>query len=298
MPCEEIVIHCPPETAPYLVERLWGLDCLQSVMEDIREEQVIGIRAYSLDSTEQADAAEVAWGAIGQLLASEPAFAPAQLVSRQAIADEAWAESWKQFWHVQHLTDTLTIRPSWEPYTPSRPDEVVIELDPGNAFGTGTHATTRLMLIQLSALAQEIDFAAVSVLDVGTGSGILAIYAAKLGCRTVMAVDNDPAATETTLANATANGVAAALTVSTTPLGELCRTRYEVVLANIIAPVILDLLPDMLDRLAPNGVILLSGLIETTVGPVSEALRAAGVTDVVTQQQGDWFAVRGRGPGR
>ena len=216
---------------------------------------------------------------------------PALAVTGQTLVmPEDWSESWKRFWKPTPITERLTICPSWEPYTP-KANERIIQLDPGCAFGTGTHPTTQLMLQSMETLADQVDFGGVSILDVGTGSGILAIYAAMRGCRNVMAIDNDPLAVQSTETNATANKVAHAITADDIPLENLCRTKYEIVLANIIAPVILELLPEMVLRLAPNGHLLLSGLINSSVDNVAQAVEVLGLTIINRRHHNDWWVL-------
>jgi ribosomal protein L11 methyltransferase len=209
------------------------------------------------------------------------------------VMPEDRAESWKRFWKPTPITDRLVICPSWEPFTPAEGQQV-IQLDPGCAFGTGTHPTTQLMLQAMEPLADTINFGGISLLDVGTGSGILAIYAALRGCRNVMALDNDPLAVQATEANATANNVSHAITADDTPLGELCRTKVEVILANIIAPVILELLDDMLLRLAPKGHLLLSGLIDASVNDVAQAVEASGLTITNRRHHEGWWVLEAK----
>lgn len=298
MPCHEYTIQCPEASVSYLSERLWGLDAFSSVMEDMVDEKPVGIRAYSQDLRVNPEAAEHAQQALDALLHEDRVLDPFSFKVTQVrlVEDEEWAESWKRFWHVQAITERLIICPSWETEVPDTTGKVMIVLDPGSAFGTGTHPTTRLMLRAMEDLADRVDFAQAGVLDVGTGSGILAIYAAKLGSRTVMAIDIDPLAEPAVVDNIARNHVEDVVSFTTTPIGELCRTRYEVVLVNIIAPVILEIMDDVLLRLAPGGVLLLSGLIESSVPVVSEALSSKGLTEIQTQQQGDWFALQAQAP--
>jgi len=228
--------------------------------------------------------------AITDLMSSTPELAKCHLSQKKIIAREDWSEHWKQHWHPTVITPKLVICPSWEEYSPAA-DELVIRLDPGNAFGTGTHPTTFLMLQALEKFSGEKDFSQLSVFDVGTGSGILAIYAAKLGSREVVGIDNDAEAVLTAVENARLNHVDW-ITFSDGPLEERCLTKYDVVLANIIAPVILLLLPEMLLRLNETGVMFFSGLIKSSVDSVVTALEEAGFSEIEKCQQGDWFALK------
>jgi ribosomal protein L11 methyltransferase len=210
---------------------------------------------------------------------------------RTIVAPADWAEAWKRFWHIDAVTDRLTIVPAWEAYSPKSPDEIVLTLDPGMAFGTGQHATTRLMLQALERLAdQRGGFASDNILDIGTGSGILAIYVAKRGSRDVKALDIDPVAIDITEQEAARNQVQ--LEVSDTPLNALCQTQYRVILANILAHVVIDLLPDIALRSQPGGVLLASGITEAQAPDVITAMTQAGFTHVRTDTQSHWVVIQ------
>lgn len=291
----EIRISCPPVMAGYLEELLWTLDGVESVGEYYKSDS-------SSDQTQLSDLTHVAVftrNPLGEdlvkvLMVDNPKLMKVcDIIETRWLEEKDWAESWKQYWHPTPITDKLTICPSWEAYEPKSADEVVLKLDPECAFGTGTHETTQLMLKALEKLADEIDFSRVNLLDVGTGSGILAIYAAKRGCREVRGIDNDPLAVKTAIQNAKLGDVASVVDFTDTPLGELCQTRYDVMVANIIAPVILELFPEMLLRLNPGAHFFASGLIATSVGKVEAAMQEAGFTEIQRQQQGDWFAISG-----
>ncbi len=219
----------------------------------------------------------------------------------KTITPEDWESSWKQFWHQTAVTESLWICPSWETPHDVAPGTCVITLDPGNAFGTGAHETTRLMLQSMESLTSEprnsdFHWSDKQVLDVGTGSGILAIYAALRGCRSVRAIDNDPVAVRVCRENAALNQLESAITVDTVPLYDLCLTRYDLIVANILAEVILELLPEMLLRLEPGGTVLFSGLIEKTYPAVEQAMTKAGLEEINKKQLGDWFLLHGKSP--
>lgn len=289
----EIRIQCPPILASYLEELLWTVRGVESVGE-----------AYRTDSpSETVEPSDLAYitvltrDPLGEdwikvMFVENPKLMKVcDIIGTRWIEEKDWAESWKQYWKPTHVSETLTVCPTWEDYSPQRPDEIVLRLDPECAFGTGTHETTQLMLKALENLSKEIDFSQINMLDVGTGSGILAVYAAKLGCRDVRGVDNDPLAPPVAAKNAELNGVASSCDFTDTPLAELCQTKYDLILANIIAPVILELLPEMLLRLSPGGRMLFSGLIERSIGAVEDALRQNGFIDITRMQQGDWFVL-------
>jgi ribosomal protein L11 methyltransferase len=212
------------------------------------------------------------------------------VLNTKPIEEADWAESWKQHWHVTPITPTLTVRPSWETYQPAKPDEVVMTLDPGTAFGTGAHETTRLMLTVLDTFHATLEYAQTSVLDVGTGSGILAIACGLFGSTQVMGQDIDPTVIPVAESNAALNQQTH-ITWTATPLPELCHTRYDLVLANILAPVIAELMPDLVLRLAPGGMLLTSGIIHKAAPQVIEAAQAHGLTQQATWQDGNWCAI-------
>lgn len=277
------------ESSDYLEELLWtlpGVLSSEQVFEgELENQRVAAIQVFS-DSPHIVEALQM-------LMGREEALANCHVQHVQNIQEADWAEAWKSYWHVEHLSGTLTIRPSWEAYEPKIAEEVVLILDPGSAFGSGSHETTRLMLTQMETLSKTVDFSQKSVLDVGTGSGILAVYAAKLGSRSIMAIDIDEPSMNATRENAALNAVSSFITESKTPLGELCHTQYDVVLANIIAPVILELFDDMILRLAPGGIILFSGLIAKHVETVMARMETAGLTDIQQRQDGEWFLLQG-----
>jgi ribosomal protein L11 methyltransferase len=209
------------------------------------------------------------------------------------LADEDWANAWKDHYHPFRLGRRIVIWPAWlarESDGDARPDDVVLALDPGMAFGTGLHPTTQSCLQAL----ENIVAPGMSVLDAGTGSGILSIAAAKLGAAEVAAFDTDALAVRATLDNAAQNGVSDRLHVWRGELdssrAETARQAWDVVVANILAPVIIQLLSekDLLSYVAPDGRLILSGIIEEQGPEVVEALTAAcgQALDVLTS--GDW----------
>jgi len=289
-------ITCPPVLASYIQELIWTLPNVQSVSELYRAnaetDQIIQADISGVTVLMTGDDAEALLQA---LLSDNPKLAKVcKLEEKRVIQDADWVDHWKKHWHPTQVTENLVIVPTWENYVPKNEQERVILLDPENAFGTGTHETTRLMLEVFEKVAAEVDLSQCNVMDIGTGSGILAIDAAKLGCRDIRGLDNDSLAVETARKNAKLNGVDSVIDFSDTPLGEICQTKYSIILVNIIAPVILELWDDILIRLNKGGLLLASGLIERSVPDIEAQMEKAGFTDIQRFKQNDWYALRGK----
>lgn len=176
-----------------------------------------------------------------------------------SVRTEDWAEDWKQNFSAFHVGKNLVIRPSWEEYTPQT-DEVVIEIDPGMAFGTGTHGTTLLCLEVIAELLDRPD-PPVNMLDVGTGSGILALGAAALGCREIIATDIDPVACAIARENVVKNDLAKQVEIDEHPLEELSG-QFDLIVANILAEENIRLKDAFVDHLSPGGWLILSGILK------------------------------------
>ncbi len=211
--------------------------------------------------------------------------------------DEEWVDTWKEFFPVLHIGRRLVIKPSWLDYSP-QPDELAIKLDPGMAFGTGLHPSTRMVLELLEETIQPGQ----EVLDVGSGSGILALAAAKLGARHVLAVDTDPVAIKVAKGNVKNNGEGSIITVrqgsagTVLALGGQSPPVFDLVLANIVANVITDLAPDVQKLLRSGGHLIASGIIAQRLDDVIAALGATGLELVAERREDDWVALVVRKP--
>lgn len=199
------------------------------------------------------------------------------------LAEEDWAEAWKKFFFVQRVGERIVIKPSWRDYELVGGD-VVLELDPGMAFGTGLHPTTRMCL----AACERLVRGGMRVLDLGTGSGILAIAAAKLGAASVRAVDVDPVAAQVAAKNVEMNGLSASIETGQGSIERAAPEGYDLVLANIIASVIIELAPRLEGATAPGGALVVSGIIADREQAVRDALEAAGMSIDETIAEGDW----------
>jgi len=211
-------------------------------------------------------------------------------LTTRTVNEEDWANAWKEYFHVTHIGQRLVIRPSWREYTPTA-HEVVLTLDPGMAFGTGLHPTTRMCLEQVEQRVHT----GMKVLDVGTGSGILAIAAAKLGAESVYAIDNSSVAVESTLANTELNGLNERIKVVLGVLDDAEAGRmaghYDFVIANIIAHIIGSIAPQLARVVAPTGLLVVSGIIEARRHDAEGPLLAAGLELVEQVMIDDWMAL-------
>ena len=229
---------------------------------------------FWVDAPGVADALAETRDAVARWAANGAAIDPARVRTAAAMPEAEWRDAWKRYFKVSRLTRQFVVVPSWETYA-AQADDVVIDLDPGMAFGTGTHASTRLVLGELQRLA-DAGADPARVLDVGCGSGILAIAAVKRWTgATCVAVDNDPLAIAATIDNATHNGVAARIAASVTPLGDL-HEAFPIVLANIQAHVRRDLRALLIER--TSGTLILSGLLTPQAAPLADEFVAAGMT--------------------
>lgn len=205
-----------------------------------------------------------------------------------ARREEEWADAWKEHYRPQRVGRRVVVRPPWYEYEAAG-DEVVVVLDPGMAFGTGLHPSTRLSVLGLEDELRP----GMTVLDVGSGSGILAIAAALLGSGTVTAVDIERVAVRATRENAERNGVAERIAVdegSVGPGGPVART-YDLVLANIIARVLIDLSADLASATKPGGTLVLAGIIEGREAEVRSAFDALDMAFVRRAQEEDWVSL-------
>jgi ribosomal protein L11 methyltransferase len=214
-------------------------------------------------------AAVARWSAAGFEVDAE------RVTAAPAVPEAEWRDAWKRYFHVTRLTRRVVVVPSWETYAPAA-DDLIIALDPGLAFGTGTHASTRLVLEELQVVA-DAGVTPARILDVGAGSGILAIAACKLWpAATAVAVDVDPLAVEACAANAMANQVGDRIGSSATALADV-PDRFPLVVANIQAHVLRMLQAELIARCAPGATLILSGLLTAQAQPLADEFAAAGL---------------------
>ena len=205
------------------------------------------------------------------------------------VKDEDWSEVWKQFYKPFRAGRSLVVKPTWEPYD-AKPGDRVIEIDPGMAFGSGTHETTGMCL----ELLEEAVHGGERVIDVGTGSGILAIGAALLGARDVLAIDIDPTAVKVARENVAHNHLEQTITTLEGNLLEKVDAQCEVCVANIIADVICMFAAPLNDHIVPGGLFICSGIIKEREQDVTDALLAANYSILEIRRKGEWVAMISR----
>ncbi len=205
------------------------------------------------------------------------------------LKDEDWTHNWKAYYHTTRIGQSLVIKPSWEEYR-SQEDDLLIELDPGMAFGTGTHTTTRqcLEFIEVSLAEGQ------KVLDIGTGSGILAIAAAKLGAKEVTAIDNDPVAVKIAKQNVRQNGLEDQVTVELQDLAGFTGVEFDLVTANLTAPILSRLIDRIVSLTRSGGRIITAGIGREQWLKLRELIEQKGLELEQISEEEDWVAVQVR----
>ena len=212
-------------------------------------------------------------------------------VETKDVRDEDWSEVWKQFYKPFRAGKKLVVKPTWERYD-AQPGDEVIEIDPGMAFGSGTHETTGMCL----ELLEDALRGGERVIDVGTGSGILAIGAALLGAREVLAIDIDPVAVKVARENIAVNGLSDRITAVEGNLLDRQDMLCEVCVANIIADVICGFAEPLTHHIVPGGLFICSGIIKEREQDVLDALKAANYEVLQIRRKGEWVAMLSRRP--
>ncbi len=211
------------------------------------------------------------------------------------LAEEDWANAWKVHYHPFRIGRKIWIQPSWLEQSPATPGQdgirsgdVALTLDPGMAFGTGLHPTTQMCLLALEELVRP----GMTVLDVGTGSAILAIAAAKLGAQSLLGIDTDKLAVQAAADNVAKNGASDRIVIRQGTLDTITERDWDIVAVNILAPVIIGLFErdGLLDYVGENGRLILSGIIEEQAAGVGTAVAAAGGQIIQTFNVRDWVA--------
>lgn len=282
-----VVIEDPALLNEYIRSGLWDYTDLK----ESEETEVVRVKAYwALDEELEGKLQRLA--ARLDDLTAHGIDKGAGAVSWKAVADEDWAETWKEFFHTEKIGARTVIKPTWEEYE-AKAGEIVVELDPGAAFGTGQHATTSLCIRALEDLVRT----GMTVFDVGTGSGVLAIVAAKLGAKRVEAVDFDPVAVRVARENVRQNGAEDVVRTERSDLLKSVAGKADLIIANIIADIIVRLFGEVEGSLAAGGTMLLSGIIEDRLPDVVEAAAQHGFAVEKIEQEKGWAAVIVKGGG-
>ncbi len=308
----EIIVQVPVVAADLVCNEFYELGSVGVVVEereldtfippdpDETDAEFFAVKAYfTEDSSVQLLRQQVAERLRG-LSEYFPALADIASVNMQfgTMAQQDWAEDWKQHFSATRIGTRLIIKPSWEDYS-QQSDDVVVTLDPGMAFGTGTHGTTHLCLETLAALfdhpASDVasnDTAVLPsrILDVGTGSGILSIAAAALGATEVLACDIDPEACEVAKQNIADNNYSDVITVTDALLDKL-PDNYDVILANILAEENIRLATQLVERLANGGTLILSGILEEKVELVTTAFNRFAMHGPELYYENEWACI-------
>ena len=203
----------------------------------------------------------------------------------QTVDDADWNENWKKYFKAFKIGEKLAVCPSWETFD-NKDGRTVISLDPGAAFGTGSHATTSLCLAELENIVNDDT----TVLDIGTGSGILAIAALLLGAKSAVGVDIDALSVETALKNAVRNGVAERAEFIHGDLAERVTGKYDIVCANIVADVVIRLFENVKDYMKDDGYLIVSGIIDIRADDVRAAIEKHGFKTIKTVTKEEWYA--------
>lgn len=272
--------------ADFICEQTGGVEQIPVVAANAAQEQIVGY-------LENGPQAQEMLKRIKEYLAELADLTPGEGQTRletEVIPDEDWNKTWKERFKPLPITAHLVIKPTWESYQP-KPGEKVIEMDPGMAFGTGHHASTKLALDFIEALFHGKEAPPKTVLDVGTGTGILAMAAALFGAQEVLAIDNDPEAVVVAEENILRNELQPTIIANDIALEKIPH-QFDLVIANIIHDTLIELAAGLAARLAPNGRLIMAGIL---TGPQTDNIRAAynalGLKHQETRTEGEWSAL-------
>ena len=264
-------------------------DDVEFAFEELDEPTLV--RAYVPESFAPADRRR-----LRRRLATLPLIEPLPALRYLTLVPPDWAEEWKRFYDIQHVGAHFVIRPTWIEYD-AKPNELVIDLDPGAAFGTGQHETTRLCLAAL----ERWQTAGGTVLDLGCGSGILSVGAARLGASEVLALDIDPDVIVVADENTAANGVAGQVRSLAGSLGDDWPAELgsavafaDLVVANISSRAVLQLLPAISSAARPSGVVILSGFLVRDTDEIEQAVDGMALDRLETTTEGEWACLAAR----
>ncbi|MHB1418924.1 MAG: 50S ribosomal protein L11 methyltransferase [Bacillota bacterium] len=277
-----VMIQDPRDIAKYVDNNLWDY---HSIPPEILESTHVLIRGYLLRDAHLTSQKERLY----QGLEHVRKFFPQEIlqIDEAVVDDEGWATSWKAYYRPEKVGDKIVVVPSWEEYQPA-PEEITILLDPGMAFGTGNHPTTAMCIRALERFLQPGQ----SVIDAGTGSGILTVVAAKLAAKEILAVDIDPLAVKVARENIILNGVEDQVQLAAGDFKTMEITlNPHLVVANIVADVIIGIAHRVFNLLRPGGKFICGGIIRDRRVEVREVLFREGFKLEQTTEQGEWVTI-------
>lgn len=280
-----ISIYTTEEGIEPVTGRLYTLGINGVEIVDNEDESIV--KAYVAENESGSEMIKSIRESIEQLkgLDSEHAFGSLK-IELSKTSEKDWADNWKRYYKPVRIGKHIVIVPEWEDYTAAEGD-VIVKIDPGSAFGSGTHETTRLCLEFVEEFVSE----KTRVLDIGTGSGILAVSALKLGAASALGIDIDELATDVALENAKLNGVDDKFKARCGNLADDVEGSYDLITANIVADAIIQLSPDVPAHLADGGVFIASGIIDSREGEVCAALSSCGLDVYKTKRLKNWVAL-------
>lgn len=283
-----VVIEDPALVSKYIEENRW--DYYDQKLLEFDFDGVI-IKGYLPANRELANRVEQLKNVLANKFSEAECQGDIPVILVNEVNEEDWSNSWKAYYKPIKVGKKLVIRPSWEEYSSDKAEQI-ITLDPGMAFGTGTHPSTNMCLLALEKYLKPGD----SVIDVGTGSGILAITAAKLGADNIIAVDIDPVAVEVAQKNIELNKVENLIRVEYGDLLPVVAKQADLVLANIVAKIIIELTPRLKKVFRPGGIFIAGGIIREREKEVLESLQQQGYELLELHRQGEWVCIVSRSP--
>ncbi|MDA8403362.1 MAG: 50S ribosomal protein L11 methyltransferase [Desulfobacteraceae bacterium] len=264
-----------------------GLDWAETEFAVPAHHAVTGYFPKNEDLPEKCRILEARMAALKQALDMDNKTSLTYTIGYRDLDEQDWAESWKQYFYTEKITDRIVINPSWRNYAPA-PGEIVLEIDPGMAFGTGTHPTTRMCIRLIEKWMKPGD----TFLDVGTGSGILMLAAAKLGAETMTGIDNDAVAVAVASQNLQKNNIHPdSYDIRTGNLAGGVSGQFSLVAANILSEVIMTLIDDLPPVLAKNGIFICSGIIQPKQAMIENKLTSQGFEIIEVLNIEEWVAI-------
>lgn len=253
----------------------------------IDEEDEVLVKGYLPDEAQSYDKIQQIRNSLAELLEKDLGIDIGKgTIELSNIKEEDWANNWKKYYKPRKIGNKIVIKPSWEPYVPEKGD-IVLEMDPGMAFGTGSHETTSMCI----ELLEDRIFPHTRLLDLGCGTGILSIAALLLGAQSAVAVDIDSNAVRVAEENAKANKVLDRISIIQGDLLDKVEGKYDIIVANIIADVIIDLSKHIKSYLNPDGAFIASGIIKDRIKDVESALAKQGFKITEKKTKGEWVAI-------